>query len=53
LAARYCEFDERHWRSLQAILLSQRLLDQPVDLSLAVNYQFLEDAYRKPYTFGK
>ena len=53
LAARYCEFDESHWRSLQEILLSQRLLDQPVDLSLAVNYRFLADAYRKPYTYGK
>jgi ABC-type nitrate/sulfonate/bicarbonate transport system substrate-binding protein len=53
IAARFCEFDEDHWRSLQEILLSQRLLDQPVDLSLAVTYEFLNEAYCKPYTFGK
>ena len=53
IAARFCEFDESHWRSLQEILLSQRLLDKPVDLSLAVTYQFLNEAYRKPYTFGQ
>lgn len=53
ISARYCEFDELHWRSLQEILLRQRLLDQPVDLSLAVNYQFLKEAYRKLITFGK
>jgi ABC-type nitrate/sulfonate/bicarbonate transport system substrate-binding protein len=53
IAARFCEFDEGHWRSLQETLLGQRLLDQPLDLSLAVTYQFLNEAYRKPYSFGK
>jgi hypothetical protein len=55
IAARFCEFDEDHRRSLQEILylLNQRLLDQPVDLSLAVTYEFLNEAYRKPYTFSK
>jgi ABC-type nitrate/sulfonate/bicarbonate transport system substrate-binding protein len=53
IAARFCEFDEAHWRSLQDILLSQRLIDEPVDISSAVTYEYLDEAYRKPFTYGK
>jgi ABC-type nitrate/sulfonate/bicarbonate transport system substrate-binding protein len=53
IAVRYGEFTEDQWRSLQVILLTQRLLERTVDLPEAVTYEFLRDAYRKPYTFGK
>jgi hypothetical protein len=53
LALRFGEFDDRQWRSLQDILTSQRLLERPIDLSKAVTYAFLREAYRKAYTFGK
>jgi ABC-type nitrate/sulfonate/bicarbonate transport system substrate-binding protein len=53
LAIRYGEFTDDQWRSLQAMLLSDRLLDTTVDLRAAVNYEFLRDAYRKSLTFNK
>jgi ABC-type nitrate/sulfonate/bicarbonate transport system substrate-binding protein len=53
IAVRYGEFTEDQWRALQSTLLTQRLLDRTVDLPEAVTYEFLHDAYRKPYTFGK
>lgn len=53
LAVRYGEFTDDQWRSLQAMLLSDRRLDTTVDLRAAVNYEFLRDAYRKSLTFGK
>jgi ABC-type nitrate/sulfonate/bicarbonate transport system substrate-binding protein len=46
LGARFGEFDDTRWRSLQNILLQQKLLKQPLDLSRAVTYEFLRDAYR-------
>jgi ABC-type nitrate/sulfonate/bicarbonate transport system substrate-binding protein len=52
-AMRFGEYDDRQWRSLQDILVSQKLLKQPIDMSKAVTYEFLREAYRKPYTFGK
>ena len=52
ITARYGEFTEDQWRSLQATLLAQRLLQRAVDLPGAITYEFLRDAYRKPYTFG-
>jgi hypothetical protein len=45
--ARFGEFDDTHWRALEAILLQQRLLKQPVDLSKALTFEYLRDAYRK------
>ena len=53
LAVRYGEFTDDQWRSLQAMLLSDRRLDATVDLRAAVNYEFLRDAYRKSLTLGK
>jgi len=47
LGARFGEFDDIHWRSLQAILLQQRLLKEPLELSSAVTYDFLNDVYRR------
>lgn len=47
LGARFGEFDDTHWRSLQAILIQQKLLKEPLELSSAVTYDFLSDAYRK------
>jgi ABC-type nitrate/sulfonate/bicarbonate transport system substrate-binding protein len=47
------EFDLVQWRSLRQILLQQKLLQGPVDLSQAVTLDFLRDVYRKPITFGK
>jgi ABC-type nitrate/sulfonate/bicarbonate transport system substrate-binding protein len=52
IAVRYGEFTEDQWRSLQTTLLTQRLLERTVDLPEAVTYEFLHDAYRRPYTFG-
>jgi len=45
LGARFGEFDDIHWRSLQAILIQQRLLKEPLELSRAVTYDLLHDAY--------
>jgi ABC-type nitrate/sulfonate/bicarbonate transport system substrate-binding protein len=45
--ARFGEFDDTHWQSLQAILLQQRLLKEPLELPRAVTYDFLRDAYRR------
>ncbi len=53
ITVRFGEFTQDQWRSLQATLLAQRLLERTVDLPEAVTYEFLRDAYRKPYTFGK
>jgi ABC-type nitrate/sulfonate/bicarbonate transport system substrate-binding protein len=53
LAVRYGEFTDTQWRSLQAILLSERRLDTNLDLRAAVNYDFLPEAYRKSLTFGQ
>jgi ABC-type nitrate/sulfonate/bicarbonate transport system substrate-binding protein len=47
LGARFGEFDDTHWRSLQDILVQQKLLKEPMDLSRAVTYDFLRDAYRR------
>jgi ABC-type nitrate/sulfonate/bicarbonate transport system substrate-binding protein len=44
---RYGEFEVTHWRSLQDILLQQRIIKDPVDLSAAVTFDFLNDAYRR------
>ena len=44
--ARFGEFADTHWRDLQQILLRQRLIAAPVDLSQAVTSDFLADVYR-------
>jgi ABC-type nitrate/sulfonate/bicarbonate transport system substrate-binding protein len=45
--ARFGEFDDSHWQSLQAVLLQQRLLKEPIELPSFVTYDFLRDAYRR------
>lgn len=51
--SRYGEFNDVQWRSLQAVLLSQRRLERPVEIPDAVTYEFLREAYRKPLTYGQ
>lgn len=43
---RFGELDERRIRVLHAQLLQRRLLQEPVDLTRAVNYDILKEAYR-------
>jgi ABC-type nitrate/sulfonate/bicarbonate transport system substrate-binding protein len=43
---RFGEFDDTHWKSLQDVLVQQRLIKEPIDLSSAVTYDFLSDVYR-------
>jgi ABC-type nitrate/sulfonate/bicarbonate transport system substrate-binding protein len=45
--ARFGEFEDTHWRSLQDILLQQRVIKERVDLSKAVTFDFLHDVYRR------
>jgi ABC-type nitrate/sulfonate/bicarbonate transport system substrate-binding protein len=47
IGARFGEFEDAHWRSLQDILLQQRIIKEPIDLSRAVTYDFLRDVYRR------
>jgi ABC-type nitrate/sulfonate/bicarbonate transport system substrate-binding protein len=47
LGARFGEFDQARWQSLQAILIQQRLLKGPLDLSKVITYDVLRAAYRK------
>lgn len=50
---RTSEFDNLQWKQLRNILISARLIDEAADLSAAVNYDFIKEAYRKPVSFGK
>jgi ABC-type nitrate/sulfonate/bicarbonate transport system substrate-binding protein len=52
LGRRFAEYDSAQWKQLRDILMSERLVDDALDLSRAVNYDFLKEAYRKPITFG-
>jgi ABC-type nitrate/sulfonate/bicarbonate transport system substrate-binding protein len=45
--ARFGELEDTHWRSLQNILVQQRVIKEPIDLSSAVTYDFLRDTYRR------
>ena len=45
--ARFGEFEDTHWRSLQNILVQQKVIREPIDLSNAVTYDFLRDTYRR------
>jgi ABC-type nitrate/sulfonate/bicarbonate transport system substrate-binding protein len=45
--ARFGEFDDTHWRSLQDILVQQKIIKQPIELSRAVTFDFLRDVYRR------
>ncbi len=54
LGRRFTEYDDRQWKQLRDILISERLIRDAdsVDLSRAVTYEFLREAYRKPISFG-
>ena len=49
---RVAEFDDLQWKQLRLILISERLIDDSIDMSNAVNYDILKEAYRKPISFG-
>jgi ABC-type nitrate/sulfonate/bicarbonate transport system substrate-binding protein len=53
LAMRFAEFNQTQWRALREILLRHKLMIESVDLSTAVTYEFLREAYRKPTNFAK
>jgi ABC-type nitrate/sulfonate/bicarbonate transport system substrate-binding protein len=53
LAMRFAEFNQTQWRALREILLRQKLMAESVDLSTAVSYEFLREAYRKPGSYAK
>lgn len=52
LGRRVAEFDDRQWEQLLSILVGARLADDSLDLSRAINYAFLKEAYRKSISFG-
>jgi hypothetical protein len=47
MAARYCEFGREQWRQTEDILLSAQRLAEPLDLSAAVDFSVLREAYRR------
>jgi ABC-type nitrate/sulfonate/bicarbonate transport system substrate-binding protein len=53
LAMRFGEFNAAQWRSLRDLLLTQKMLAEPVDLTTAVTYDFLREAYRRPGAYAK
>jgi ABC-type nitrate/sulfonate/bicarbonate transport system substrate-binding protein len=44
--ARLGDFNETQWRLLQSILIQQRLIKDPIDLTSALTFEFLRDVYR-------
>jgi ABC-type nitrate/sulfonate/bicarbonate transport system substrate-binding protein len=52
VARRVAEFDDIQWTQLSNILKSERLIPDSIDISTAVNYNFLREAYRKSIYFG-
>jgi ABC-type nitrate/sulfonate/bicarbonate transport system substrate-binding protein len=54
LGRRFTEYDDTQWKLLLNILNNERLIrdSESFDLSKAVNYDFLREAYRKPISFG-
>jgi ABC-type nitrate/sulfonate/bicarbonate transport system substrate-binding protein len=51
--ARFGEFDMDDWRTMQKILVQQRIMKEPIDLSGALTWNFLRDAYRKSIATGE
>jgi len=47
LAARFCEFEREQWRQTEDILVATQVLAEPVDLSTAVDFGALREAYRR------
>ncbi len=52
LGRRFTEFDDQQWTMLRNILIDERLIDDSIDMSKAVTYDFLREAYRRPISFG-
>jgi len=52
VSRRVGEFDNLQWEQLRIILLGERLIKETADVSRAVSYDFLREAYRKPVSFG-
>jgi ABC-type nitrate/sulfonate/bicarbonate transport system substrate-binding protein len=54
LGRRFTEFDDSQWKMLLNILIDARLIhdSDSFNLSRAVTYEFLREAYRKPISFG-
>ncbi len=50
---RFAEFDDTRWKLLRDILLQQQLINNSIDMSKAVTFDFLREAYRKSISFGK
>jgi len=51
--ARFGEFEDTHWRSLQDNLVLQRVIKEPTELSTAVTFEFLRDVYRKSESLAR
>jgi ABC-type nitrate/sulfonate/bicarbonate transport system substrate-binding protein len=47
LGARFGEFDQTQWRSMQDMLRQQKIIIGTVDLSKAVSFDFVRDVYRR------
>ena len=47
LAARFCEFEREQWRQTEDILVATQILAEPIDLSTAVEFGPLREAYRR------
>jgi NitT/TauT family transport system substrate-binding protein len=47
LAARFCEFEREQWRQTEDILVATQVLAEPIDLSTAVEFGPLREAYRR------
>lgn len=52
LGRRIAEYDDRQWKQLADIMIGARVIDSTIDLSRAINYDFLKEAYRKSISFG-
>ena len=52
VARRIGEFDERQWKQLHVILLITKMVDERADVSNAVDYSFLREAYRRNASAG-
>jgi ABC-type nitrate/sulfonate/bicarbonate transport system substrate-binding protein len=52
VARRVGEFDEFQWKQLRIILLNERMIRETANMPNAIDYSFLREAYRKPFSFG-
>jgi len=52
-ARRIAEFDDIQWKQLAIVLNNERVVNDVIDLSRAINYDVLKETYRRPISFGK